>query len=417
MKTGRFIRIGLLFACSIIILFWGINFLKGKKFLQPEKLFYAEYSKIGGLTESSPVTINGLSVGKVQDISLLDFQDGRIMVKFVVSYPDLEIPLGSQAKIISTDLMGTKAIEIILGDSSAYHPYEDTLPGLIEGDLKDQVNTQMLPLKRSAEALMSSMDSVLFALQMVFGPDNRENLAESFESVSQTIQNLEKTTVFLDKYVKKESEKFSYILSNADSISSDLNRRSRDLHQIITNITQLSDTLKLLPLNDVASKLHTVLSDLHLFFESINQGEGNLGKLSQDDSLYYTLKETTENLNHLISDIRLNPKRYIHLSAFDRGRTIITNEDSELLQEMQNKNDQQYFVCLYKNSSIMSKEDERMSKFKNMSLIQVGDTFYYYIRETGNLDRGRRLVAKYNSSYPDAGLYTWLNGIWRKIEF
>ena len=259
MKTGRLIRIGVLFAFSIFILFWGINFLKGKKFLQPEKFYYAEYSKIGGLSESSPVTVNGLPVGKVRQISLNDFQTGRIMVKFVITYPKLEIPLGSQARIISTDLMGTKAIEIALSDSINVYAYEDTLPGTIEGDLKDQVNSQMLPLKRSAERLMSSMDSVLLALQMVFGPDNRDNLAQSFESVTQTIQNLEQTTVFLNEFAKQESEKFSFILSNADSIAAGLKNRSADLHKIITNISQISDTLGQLPLNNIADNLNFLL--------------------------------------------------------------------------------------------------------------------------------------------------------------
>ena len=417
MKTGRLIRIGLLFACSIIILYWGINFLKGKKLLQPEHLYYAEYSKISGLTESSPVTVNGFSVGKVRQISLTDFQKGTIMVKFVISYPDMEIPLGSQAKIISTDLMGTKAIEIILSDSSGYYSNEDTLTGIIDGDLKDQVNAQMLPLKQSAEELMSSMDSVLVALQLVFGPDNRENLAQSFESVTQTIQNLEKTSLFLDQYVKDESKKFSYILSNTDTIASGLKNRSTELHQIITNIAQLSDILGQLPLSDMITKLNTVLTDLHELFGSINQGKGTIGKLSRDDSLYVSLKSTTDNLNHLISDIRLNPKRYIHFSAFDRGRTIVTSNDSELLESIQNKNDMKYLVCLVHTTAPLHVDDAIFKKFKRLSFIQVGNTYYYYIDETKNIDKGRRLVASYISDYPNAGLYTWLNDKWHQIKF
>ena len=417
MKTGRLIRIGLLFAISIAILFWGINYLKGKKFLQPEKFYYSEFSKIGGLTESSPVTINGFNVGSVREITLTDFKQGKIMVKFVINYPDMEIPLGSEVKIISTDLMGTKAIEINLADSDGYYSYKDTLPGLIEGDLKDQVNNQMLPLKKSAEDLMASMDSVLVALQLVFGPANRDNLAQSFESVTQTIKNLEKTTVFLNQYVKKESGKFSFILSNADSISSSLNKRSAELHKIISNITEFSDTLKLLPLNDVATNLNIVLADLHKMFDAINQGEGNLGKLSQDDSLYMSIKSTSENLNYLIRDIRLNPKRYIHISAFDRGQTIITSNDSELLKAINNDNDMEFFVCLIHQTFPLPEDDHIFLKFKNLSLIQVGNSYYYYTDKTRNLDRGKRLVAKYIFSYPSVGLFSWLNGKWHQIEF
>ncbi len=416
MKTGRLIRIGLLFACSLIILFWGINFLKGKKLLQPEKLYYAEYSKIGGLTESSPVTINGFTVGKVSEISLNDFRTGKIMVKFVVNYPDLELPLGSQAKIISTDLMGTKAIAIILSDAVEFYSHEDTLPGLIEGDLKDQVNNQMLPLKQSAENLMSSMDSVLVAIQLVFGPGNRENLAESFSSLTQTIKNLEKTSMFLDQYVKSESEKFSYILSNTDSLSAGLIERSTEFHQIISNLTAFSDTISQLPLNDFASKLNIVLSDLHKLFDNILAGKGNLGKLSQDDSLYTALKETSESLNMLIKDVKLNPKRYIHISAFDKGRTIIASNDSELLNAINSNNKLDYYVCLDFTSYPLPDDDPLFRKFKNISIFTADEVYYYYIKKTKKLDHGKRLLSKYTSVYPNAGLYTLLNGNWHKIK-
>lgn len=417
MKISRLVRIGLFFAFSIVILFWGINFLKGKKLLQPEKLYYSEYSKIGGLTGSSPVTINGFQVGKVKEISLNDFRTGRISVKFVVNYPGLEIPVGSKASIISTDLMGTKAIEILLSDSPDYHKNADTLPGIIEGDLRDQVNAQMLPLKQSAEELMSSMDSVLIALQMIFGPANRENLAQSFESITQTIKNLEKTTIFIDGYVKEESKKFSFILSNTDSLATGLKNRRAEIDKIITNLATFSDTLKEVPLNDVADRLNLILDDMHELMGGILEGEGNLGRLNNDDSLYLTLEEASDNLNRLLADIRHNPKRYIRLSAFDMGKTIIASNDSELLNALNEKKDQQYFVCLVKSTIPLEADHPAIRDFKDISFIQVDGIYYYYIKETQKLDQGIRLVSKYLSDYPDAGLYTWIGNNWQRIDF
>ena len=361
--------------------------------------------------------INGFNVGKVRHIYLTDFLEGRIMVKFVVNYPNLEIPVGSQAKIISTDLMGTKAIEIVLADNNEFYSHEDTLPGLIEGDLKDQVNSQMLPFKRAAEDLMSSMDSVLVSLQMVFGPDNRTNLSESFESISQTIKNLEKTSVFIDQYVKNESGKISFILSNADSISSGLKDRSNDLEQIISNITDLSDTLGQIPFREIVTKLNLVLSDFHELFSGINRGEGNLGMLSQDDSLYIALKSAIENLDYLISDIRVNPKRYIHLSAIDRGKTVITSDDSEFIKAIRETREVEYFVCVIKSANLLPEDHEAFKTFNNLSFIQIGGTYYYYFDKTRNIDRGRRLVSRHIDDYPGAGLYAWINGKWQVLKF
>ena len=229
MKTGRLIRIGLLFAISIFVLVWGINFLKGKNFLKPEKVFFAKYERIGSLMVSSPVMVKGFKVGEVRDISLGEDFESPVLVKFAITYEALELPIGTEVKIISTDLMGTKGIELIMVEDTVLIPYGDTLIGIIEGDLKDQVNTQMLPLKRKAEDLMASMDSVLVSLHLVFDQQNRSNLSQSFEIVTQTLKNVEQTSVFLENYVKSESGKLSYVLSNLDSLTQNLVNRTAEL--------------------------------------------------------------------------------------------------------------------------------------------------------------------------------------------
>ena len=415
MKTGRLTLIGLLFAFSIIILFWGINFLKGKKLLQPEKIYYAEYSRVGGLTESSPVTINGFQIGKVREIRLNDFQSARINVKFVINYPGFELPAGSRASIISTDLMGTKALEIQMSDSLVFCNYGDTIAGIIEADLRDQVNAQMLPLKQSAEDLMASMDSVLVALQLIFGPANRENLAQSIASVTQTIKNLEKTSVFLDGYVKEESEKFSFILSNTDSLASGLKNRREELFNTISNLSRFSDTLSQLQLNEVAVKLTDLLGYLNQIFGNVLEGKGDLGRLATSDSLYSALEEAAYNLNMLINDIRQNPKRYVHLSAFDMGKTIITSDDNELLNAIEERSDLVYYVCLIKVKQPLE-DDQRLEGLKNVSIIEADGYYYYCIGETGNLEKSRRVLSRYLTDYPDAGIYTWINSKWHKVD-
>jgi len=417
MKTGRLIRIGLLFVITIIILFWGLNYLKGKNFLRPERVYYAKYEKVGNLMNSSPVTINGLRVGEVREIGLNSDSYDEILVRFVLSNPDIKLPVGTQAKIYSIDLMGTKGIQLIVSGDSVIHEYGDTLPGLIEGDLKDQVNTQMLPLKRKAEELMASMDSVLVSLSLVFDQENRSNLAQSFESVNQTLRNVEQSTVFLDSYVKNEAGKFSGIMSSIDTLSNELIGRAAELQNAIENLATFTDTLANVPLRQVVTKFNQSLTAISRLISGVNAGEGSLGKLVVDDSLYFVLQEAGENLNALIADIQLNPKRYVRVSAFDRGKTIVTTSDADLIQAIRSSNDQEYFLCIMQTNQKLQETDGLFKEFKKLQVIKIGNSYFYYVESSRKLDPVRRKLAHLVKNFPDAKIYTWVNNQWRSVSY
>lgn len=417
MKASRLILIGILFAGTIFILVWGLNFLKGKNFLQPEKEYYAAYERIGGLMISSPVTLKGFKVGDVREIFFDDRGYDRVMVRFAVTYPDLELPDGTEARIYSTDLMGTKGVQLILGDGTGTIAYGDTLTGSIEGDLKDQVNTQMLPLKRKAEDLMASMDSVLVALQLVFDQQNRSNLAQSFEIVTQTLQNFEHTSVFLDTFVKAESSKFSYIMNNLDSLSDNLVSRTQELQNTLINLGEFTDTLNEIPIGQTVSQFSQVLAEIDLLIQGINAGEGSLGKLIVNDSLYYQIETISYSLNNLLDDIRKNPKRYVRLSAVDRGKTIVISDEQDMLTALADERDLSYFACLARNDSEWPVDHPHRQRFKKIKHIQVGTDHFYYLEETSRYDKARRIVERHVAEFPDAGVYTWLKGKWTQLSF
>jgi len=417
MKTGRLVRIGLLFAGALIILFWGLNFLKGKNFLQPEKIYYAKYDRIGGLMISSPVTLKGFKVGEVREIKLSDHNFDEVLVQFVLTYPELEIPRGSTPGIYSIDLMGSKGIKLVLTDSTIVHSFGDTLLGSIEGDLKDQVNTQMLPLKRKAEDLMSSMDSVLIALHLVFDQENRSNLAQSFEIVTQTLMNFEQTSVFLDTFVKAESNKFSYIMSNLDSLSVSLVARTDELQTTLINLAHFTDSLNNIPIRDAVKQFSLVLDEVSVLISQVNSGEGSLGKFIMDDSLYYAIETVSFSLNELLEDIRKNPKRYVRLSAIDRGKTIIASDENDLLESLSDYMDLEYYVCLVQTQIPLKIENHLYKEFRKLEGIQVGKDFFYCILKTSNYDKARRLIAKHIHNYPEASIFTRIDGRWQRIPF
>lgn len=366
---------------------------------------------------SSPITLKGLKVGEVREIKLYDKNFDEILVQFVISYPELEIPKGSISGIYSIDLMGSKGIQLLLSDSLVTHSYGDTLLGSIEGDLKDQVNTQMLPLKRKAEDLMSSMDSVLIALHLVFDQENRSNLSQSFEIVAQTLKNFEQTSVFLDTFVKAESNTFSLIMRNLDSLTVGLVSRTDELQYSIINLGHFTDSLNQIPIKNAVKQFSLVLDDISVLIDHINSGKGSFGKFVMDDSLYNSIETVSFSLNELLEDIRKNPKRYVRLSAIDKGKTIIASDDNTLLSALSKYIDLDFYVCLVQTQIPLGSDNHLFKDFRKLQSIQIGKQFHYYILKTDDYDRARRLVTKHIHNYPDAAIFTYIEGNWQRVRF
>ena len=415
MKSRTYLRVAILFLATLIIAFWGLNYLKGKNLFSTERAFFSYYDRIGGLTKSSPVTVNGFQIGQVRRINLSEKRPGKIEVKFTISYKSINIPEGSSARIYSIDLMGTKGIELDFTVNPVFCKPNDTLPGSIEGDLKDQVNAQMLPLKMKAESLMQSMDSVLMGIQLVFNERNRTNLAESFTSVNQTLNNLESASRFLDEYVKTESMRISSLLSSVDTLSQGLRKRTGELQNFIINMNQFSDSLAKIPLIETFVSFRQVLDNLDELSKKVAAGEGSLGKLIISDSLYSAILTTNASLNRLIEDVRIHPGKYIRLSLSDRSKSVYVSEDSGLAKALAGEGTSAYYVCLLQSPTPLSPEYPALQNFRSVQFIQVGSVYYYYIYESERIEPCLRRLDKIRKDNPSAGIYTWVNGIWSRL--
>jgi len=415
MKNKSYIRVGILFLAAIIIIFWGINYLKGKDVFNSERPYYAVYEKIGGLTNSSPVTLNGFQVGQVREITLSEKNPGKIEVQFSITHKTLGIPKGTIARIYSTDLMGTKGLALDFTDSGEFVPVGDTLKGDIEGDIRDQVNAQMLPLKMKAEQLMSSMDSVLSGLQLVFSEQNQDNLSQSFTSVNKALDNLEAASIFLNEYVKEESKKVTFLLSNVDSLSRSLKDQTGELQSFISNMNRFSDTLASVELAGTILAIQHVLDDLHQMTQTVAVGEGSLGRLIYSDSLYDALLSTNASINRLIEDIRINPGRYVKLALNDRSKSIYTTSDTELARSLGGEGTSDYYICLMQSPYPLGPGDPGLNGIPEEQYIQVGALYYYYVYHNRKIDPCLNKLGKIRKTNPSAGIYTWINGKWSRL--
>ena len=329
MKYSKYVKLGFLIVISLAILFWGLNYLKGNDIFKQNKNYFVVYERIDGLLESNKVTMNGYQIGQVKNIIFAPNKSGNLIVNLVID-ASFEIPVNSLAQIVSSDIMGTRSIRMILSDENTFYQSNDTIPGAIESDLKEQVSLQVLPIKNKAEQLLSTIDSAITVLTVIFNEDARENLSESFENINKTIENAQSITSDLQQIVSAEKGNIQQILVNIEDITSFLSSNTKELEKTIKNLSSFSDTLSQISVSPIVTNIADASNQILSLLEKINSDENTAGLLLNDDELYLTVTALSQNLSFLINDIQSNPKRYLQFSAIDFGKEYYMNSEGDV---------------------------------------------------------------------------------------
>jgi phospholipid/cholesterol/gamma-HCH transport system substrate-binding protein len=317
-KLSKEFKIGIVVVFAIAAFIWGLNFLKGTNLFSHKYELYAVYPKIDGLIPANPLLVNGFKIGQVKKINLIQTgSEYKVLVTFLLT-EDVKIPKNSIARAVSSDLLGSKAVEIIYSNSNEFVASGDTLLSDTEESLKSSVDKRIAPLQAKAENLISSIDSVMTVVNSVLNTKTRENLDKSFESIRKAILSLEQTAYKLDDLVGSEKAKITAILTNLNNITANLDKNGKKIDNIIGNLNNLSDSLAKAELKSAINNADKSLKELNVLLAGINQGQGTLGKLAKNDTLYYNLNKSSEDLDKLLKDLRYNPQRYIHFSVFGR---------------------------------------------------------------------------------------------------
>lgn len=313
MKINNETKVGIITVLSVTILILGYSYLKGEDVFTDTVDIYAEYDQISGIKVSNPVLYNGFIVGKITDLVLSP--QGTIVARLTIK-PELQIPENTIAKIVSQDILGAKAIVLYFGDSRTFIDEGDTLRTDVEMSLAESVNSEVLPVKQKAEKLLGTVDSILISIQYILNPNFRSNIDQSFASIKRSIETLEVTATRVDSMVKYQSARFKSISNNIESISTNLKNNNEKITNILQNVDQISDSLAKVNFIETINRANKALSDIAIITEKINTGQGTLGMLVNDDKLYINLTQSSKDLDKLLVDLRLNPKRYVSLSMF-----------------------------------------------------------------------------------------------------
>ncbi|MFB6257607.1 MAG: MlaD family protein [Flavobacteriales bacterium] len=336
-------KIGVLVVIGIALLITGVNYLKGFKVFEKQNDYIAVYQNINGLSESNPVTHSGYKVGQIKRIDLMGNGSGKVLVVMTIFEKDLKIPEGSKAEIYSSDLLGSKAIRIKRSNSSNYLEPNDTLKASTEATIKESVNRQVQPVKKKAENLISSIDSLVGIVQAILNEDARSSLSSSFKNFDQTMQNLENTANRLDGLVKKERKKIAGVTNNLERFSSTLAGKRKKFDTLVDNLKVVSDSLSDADIPSAVRNAKRSLADLSAITQRIDSGQGSLGKLIQTDTLHENLLAASKNLDKLLKDLRYHPDRYVHFSLFGRKDKDmeLSKREKELLRKLLKKEEEE----------------------------------------------------------------------------
>jgi phospholipid/cholesterol/gamma-HCH transport system substrate-binding protein len=312
-KIANETKVGILAAFSIALLIIGYNFLKGNAIFSNETVLYAKYSRVDGLGVSKPVLINGFQIGRVDKLQLQP--DGSIVATLNID-GQYEIPSNSIARLESTDLLGSKAIIMVLGNANVFAKDGDTLNANVEKNIMEAVQ----PVQKKAELIIDKMDSILTSVNTILNPDFQNNVNKSFNSIAATLGSLESTSKKIDGLVGTEGSRISAILANVESISNNLKNNNVKINSILNNLETVSDQVAAANFKQTIDNANKAVADLQGVVAKVNNGDGTLGLLVNDRQMYDNLNNASKNLDSLVIDLKENPKRYVHFSVFGGGK-------------------------------------------------------------------------------------------------
>ncbi len=314
MKRSKEVKTAVLALGTILLFIFGYSFLKGTNILDKDNTFFVTYDNVEGLAKASPVTINGLLVGKVKDITFLNNQ-GKLLVSFSVTESDFEFSKNSLVRIYSSGLLGGKS----LGLYPEYDPENravsgDTLVGSVEDDMLVAVTKALGPLEDKVNNTLVTLDVLLHSITDILDPKTRANLQNSITNLNTTMESLNDASSSLNGLLKENK--------------GSLNNTFANLENMTTNFNSLSDSLSKLETGKLFSELQNVVTRFDTITSALENGEGSMGKLLTDEQLYENLKGASKQLEELLEDVKLNPKRYLHISVFGKNNKPYEKPDN-----------------------------------------------------------------------------------------
>ncbi len=313
MKISNELKTGILGLLALVIFFVGFNFLKGNGFFSTKNTVKAKYTNVQGLTPASYVQVNGMNVGMVNDISFNEDNINEIIVTMAIE-GDVKLPKDTRATIISNGLIGNKVVRLDIGSSPEIISSNDYVVGQLEVGMMDKLGNSVQPVVANVEKTIASLDTVMTSIKNVLNERTQRNLQSAVADVSTSMRDIN----LLAQELSQQKGKISSMMNNLNSFTSNLDKNNQSITNIVKNAEMTTQKLSKVEIQQTVKKLETTLAELETTLSKINEGNGSMALLMNDDKLYKNVKNTMATVNNLLYDISARPKRYINFSVFGR---------------------------------------------------------------------------------------------------
>ncbi len=309
------LKVGFLALLAFLILYFGFNFLKGNDVFSSARIYYVEYENVDGLMVSNQVMVNGIEVGKVKKVEIQPAKANKILVTLRLSQ-DILIPDKTVAVLSDGALLGGKIIRLRL-EGKGNLPEDSYLKGETEVGVTALLKERAIPVIANADSLLVSFRQISHKF------DNTGTYLNTLLKTSnETVSNINGS---VNGIVTDNRANIAQISANMKILSSDLMETEKQLRPLLTKFNTVADSLNALKLGKTLKEVDATVLSLKKIVQGIERGEGSAGKLIKNDSLYLGLNKTLVDLDKLLLDFRLQPKRYIGISVFGKKNTPPSN--------------------------------------------------------------------------------------------
>jgi phospholipid/cholesterol/gamma-HCH transport system substrate-binding protein len=302
------LKVGFLALITFLILYFGFNFLKGNDLFTSSNLYYVEYDNVDGLQVSNPVMLNGIEVGKVKEVKLQPDKGNKILVTLRLS-KDLHLKDQSSVTLADGALLGGKIVLIQLAGTKEL-PEGSFIKGNTEIGLTNLLKERAIPVLSNADSLLVSFRAISKRFEKT-----GDYLNTLLQNSNQTVTGLNSS---MNGLVSDNRENLAQISTNLKLLSNDLVETEKQLKPLMGKFNTIADSLQALKLGKTVNEINSSLASVQKIVKSLEQGKGSAGKLLKNDSLYTSLNKTLVNLDKLLLDFRLQPKRYLNISIFGK---------------------------------------------------------------------------------------------------
>jgi len=306
MKISSEAKVGIIGIVTLLVLIWGINYLKGRNILTNTYTLHAFYEDSGGLESSAPILMNGVKIGYIDAIELQAEERPSI---HVVLHIEKQYPVrkGSMAVLFSADLLGSRAIRLAASGQEGLLEHHDTIPSLVEKDMFASLSARVMPMMEQIGGLAESLDSVAAKLT---------NLLDS-DAPAATMQHLSEISASLSLTLKPGGSLYESF-QNLESFSSMMEAKEGTIASLTEHLNSISRTIDSAGIDRIAEELHAASGAMANLLNQINSGNGSVGKLIYSDTLLINLQNLVSNLDSLVIDLNENPQDYVHFSLFGK---------------------------------------------------------------------------------------------------